>query len=491
MTYIKITHYDEDMGGEKLREIAPLLDSYLTYLEGANLPFCIPGHKQRAALLDEDLGRVVDTDVPLYGGLDEMKMTKGILRKAESLAAQLWGADWTRFSAGGSTHANQAIVLSLGKPGDKVAITRNAHRSLLTALVLAGLEPLWLSPEIDSATGVPTGIPLNEFDRVLPEKPIALLLTEPGYLGTISDLPPLIKRAHEHNIPVIIDAAWGGHFGFHSSFPKHALQLGADAFVTSIHKALPGYSASSIAVARTERLDRARLEQGFDSTHTTSPAGAPLASIDGVRALLETRGEELLETLLLNTERFHSQLSSEFGNEILLNASNFARNRFDPSKLILRANVLGADGIKIEKDLLSMGVAVEMADRDTIILLATIADDENSFTHLAQILIPILRKHQGVPRESHAALSWSISPTAGVSMREAYFAQSELVDSNYALGRVSSDLIAPYPPGVAVIAPGEIITKEILEGLLAAKTEGVRIAYATDPTLKQFRVLKQ
>ena len=153
---------------------------------------------------------------------------------------------------------------------------------------------MWLTPEIDSATGVPTGIPLSEFERVLTEKPIALLLTEPSYLGTLSDIRSLVRAAHAQSIPVIIDAAWGAHFGFHPDLPAHALQMGADALVTSVHKALPGYSASALLLAQTKFLSGDRLEQSFETTHTTSPAGAPLASIDAVRALLQTQGTHLL-----------------------------------------------------------------------------------------------------------------------------------------------------------------------------------------------------
>lgn len=472
-----------------LRASAPLLDSYLTYLEDGNQPFTTPGHKQRAKLLDVGLGLVVDMDVPLYGGLDEIKLTRGVLEKAEGLAAQFWEADWLRFSTGGSTHANQTIIFSLGKPGDKVAISRTAHRSALTALVLAGLEPLWLTPEIDIATGVPIGIPLREVERVLLEDPVALILTEPGYLGTLSDLPTLIAAAHKKGIPVIIDAAWGGHFGFHPSLPLHPMQLNADAFVTSIHKALPGYSASAIAVARTNLLDHARLEQGFESTHTTSPAGAPLASIDGVRALLQLHGTELSESLLGNVKKFRNRLTAEFGEEILLKPEDFAPGRFDPVKLVLRANILGADGIDVENDLIASKIRVEMADRDTLIFEVTIADDASTFTRLGDALIPILRNHIGKTRKSATALSWTITPQNGASLREAYFGKSELVDAKDAIGRTSVDLVAPYPPGVPVLAPGEIITTEILEGLLEVKAEGTRIAYATDHTLKQFRVL--
>ena len=277
-----------------LRNSAPLLDAYLSYFESARTPFTIPGHKQRTSRIDAGLGSVVDNDTPLYGGLDEIKLTNQTLKKAEQLAADFWGADYARFSTGGSTHANQAIVLALGAPGDKVAVSRTAHRSILSALVLAGLEPIWMSPDIDQATGVPSGIGIAELKRALAEKPIAVLLTEPGYLGTISDLPALIEAAHAQSVPVILDAAWGGHFGFHPDLPKHAIQLGADALITSVHKALPGYSASALLIAQGNYLNLDRIEQSFETTHTTSPAGAPLASIDGVRALLQTRGEELI-----------------------------------------------------------------------------------------------------------------------------------------------------------------------------------------------------
>ena len=472
-----------------LRNIAPLLDAYLSYFERSQLPFTIPGHKQKAARLDVGLGSLVDLDIPLYGGLDEIKLTNKVLERAEGLAAQLWGADFARFSTGGSTHANQAVILALGKPGDKVALSRTAHRSVLSALVLAGLEPLWLTPEIDAATGVPTGIPLSEFERVLPEKPIALLLTEPGYLGTLSDIRSLVAAAHAQSIPVIIDAAWGAHFGFHPDLPAHALQMGADALVTSVHKALPGYSASALLLAQTRFLSADRLEQSFETTHTTSPAGAPLASIDAVRALLQTQGTNLLGELLENIDRFKESVQREFSLPIFLNASDFPPGRFDPSKVVLRANQLGISGIDLENALGEQGIRVEMADGDTVVFLATLADSAEDFDQLAQILIDIAKRPQGESRPSATALSWSVVPQVKISMREAYFAETELVSEGEAIGRISADLIAPYPPGVAVVAPGEILTDQIISGLRQSKDAGVRIAYATDPTLSHYRVV--
>ena len=474
----------------ELRSSAPLLDAYLSYFETSHTPFTIPGHKQRASIIDAGLGAVVDTDIPLYGGLDEIKLTNQTLKKSEALAAKLWGADFARFSTGGSTHANQAVIFALGQPGDKVAISRTAHRSVLSALVLAGLEPIWMSPEIDSATGVPIGISLTELQRVLKENPIAVLLTEPGYLGTLSDLKPLISAAHEKSIPVIVDAAWGGHFGFHEDLPTHVIAQGADALITSVHKALPGYSASALLLAQTKYLSAERLEQSFETTHTTSPAGAPLASIDAVRALLQTRGSELLGKLIENVAQFKLAVQANFDLPIFLNPSDFAAGRFDPVKIVLRVQQLGCSGVDIERALIEDGVRVEMADRDTIVFLATLADTEADFQTLAMKLVPILKKLQGAPRESATALSWSVIPQIATSMREAYFAETEMAPAEIAVGRISADLIAPYPPGVAVVAPGELLTEQIVNGLVASQKAGVRIAYATDPTLKSFRVVK-
>jgi lysine decarboxylase len=474
----------------ELRKSAPLLDAYLNYFETQRIAFTIPGHKQKAYRLDEGLGAVVDSDTPLYGGLDEIKLTEGTLKKAEALAASLWGADYARFSTGGSTHANQAIILALGKPGDKIAVTRTAHRSVLSALVLTGLEPIWLTPEIDEATGIPLGIPVAELERVLDQKPIALLLTEPGYLGTISELTALISRAHENSIPVIIDAAWGAHFGFNSHIPQHVLQLGADALITSVHKALPGYSASALLLAQGTLLDLDRIEQSFETTHTTSPAGAPLASIDACRALLQTRGEQLTGQLLNHVNAFKEAVQAHFDSPIFLMADNFPAGRFDPVKIVLRANVLGLSGVDVEKELQKQNIRVEMADRDTIVFLATLADSSEDFKVLETALIPILKSLQGPVRETQTSLSWSVIPTVAMSIRDAYFADTETVSAAKAIGRISADLIAPYPPGVAVVAPGELLTEQIIHGLAATQKAGVRIAYASDSTLATYRVTR-
>lgn len=474
----------------QLRAIAPLLDAYLTYFEEHHVSFTIPGHKHKASLLDEGLGRVVDSDLPLFGGLDEIKLTHNVLAKAEKIAADLWGADWAKFSTGGSTHANQAIVLALGKPGDKVALSRTAHRSVLSALVLSGLEPIWMSPELDEATGVPVGIPLREIERVSELNPVAILLTEPGYLGTFSDLTPIIQKAHAKNIAVVIDAAWGAHLGFHTDIPTHAIAIGADAVVTSVHKNLPGYSAAALLLVQGNLINRERLNQSFETTHTTSPAGAPLVSIDASRALLQTRGQELLRDLLVHVNQFKETIESSLGTKVFLSSSDFKPGRFDPTKLVLQTAAIGVSGVELEIEIRKAGIRIEMADRDTVVFLATLADTTNDFLELTKVVNAALVKLRSEPRPVVTSLSWSVKPEQVITPREAYFADTEMISRDQAAGRISADLIAPYPPGVAVLAPGEKITEQILAGLVTTQADGVRIAYATDPSLQYFRVVK-
>ncbi|MFM9151628.1 MAG: hypothetical protein ACKOPU_05075, partial [Candidatus Planktophila sp.] len=176
---------------------------------------------------------------------------------------------------------------------------------------------------------------------------------------------------------------------------------------------------------------------------------------------------------------------------LFLSTTYFPAGRFDPTKIVLRANQLGASGVAIEKALGGKGIRVEMADQDTVVFLATLADTRADFDLLADAVIEIAQKLQGDLRPSATALSWSVVPTVGISMREAYFATTEMVASSDAVGRISADLIAPYPPGVAVIAPGEILTESIVAGLKTSQEAGVRIAYATDPTLQRYRVVKR
>jgi len=190
-------------------------------------------------------------------------------------------------------------------------------------------------------------------------------------------------------------------------------------------------------------------------------------------------------------DEFKASLQKHFPAPIFLNTSDFPVGRFDPAKIVLRANVLGLSGVDVERELEKVSIRVEMADQDNIVFLATLADNAQDFKGLSAALLPILEKLKSAPRPTQTALSWSVIPQVGMSIRDAYFADTENIAASAAIGRISADLIAPYPPGVAVVAPGEVLTEQIIVGLAASQKAGVRIAYACDPTLSSYRVIKK
>ena len=464
-----------------LRADAPLLDAWLRFQETAPTPFTIPGHKQRHDLV----GDVVAGDVPLYAGLDTMKLSTGVLADAESRAARLWGADVCRFSTGGATHANQAVALAVADDGDTVVVSRTLHRSMLLGLVLAGLTPVWVRPEVDPATGLPLGVAPDAVRRALDAHPHAraVFVGDPSYVGTIGDVAGLAEAAHEHDVPLVVDAAWAAHFGFHPDLPPHALQLGADVMVTSAHKTLPAWSQAAIVLARTERIDPARLEAGVEATATTSPAGAILASTDAARALLERDGAELLGSAITATREARERLHAVAGLTVLDGQG------VDPLKLTVVLSAAGVDGNAVEQDLLALGLPVESADRDVLVAVVSLADTRATLGALTDGIIHAVERHRGPARAVVGPAAYGVEPEAAMPPRQAFFARAESVPIGQAVGRTSAELVAPYPPGIPVLAPGERITDGTLRALEHARGAGVRIAYAADPTLATLRVV--
>ena len=463
-----------------LRSSAPLLDAWIRDMETDRSPFQIPGHKGRTDLT----GAIVDGDIPVLPGNHPHRISPSLILEAEAIAARLWGAELCRFGVNGSSGSNHAAVMAVAGPGDKVIVSRTLHKSVLVGLVYAGVTPIWIRPEINPATGLPEYLPSTRLAETLAKHPDAkaVLIGEPSYVGTMSNIPRLAKVTHEYGIPLVVDAAWAAHYGFHPELPNHPIAEGADIVVTSAHKTLPSYSQASFVLVRDQYVDLARFNKMFDSTQTTSMSGRILASIDAARALLERHGEELIGPVIDATERGRATLTAA-GIDVI------DGEYIDPLKLVIMLSSCGADGTKVEADLLAANIDVEMANRDIIIPMITFADTPDRINDLVKRIIESVNRHRGEARPIEILPAFSIEPQVVVTPREAFFSDYEVVDSAEAVGRVSAEMICPYPPGVPVLSPGELITEAALGALFEARDMGVRIAFVADPTLKTLKVL--
>jgi lysine decarboxylase len=469
----------------------PLADAVAAFLAAEVTPFTTPGHKRSPDLADALLA----LDLPLSAGADDLHLRADVLGRAERLAARLWGADRCRFCVNGSTEGNQALALAVARPGDRVVVSRSLHKSLFAGLVLAGLAPVWVRPDVDPETGLALAVPPERVEAALDAEPAAraVFLVEPSFVGILSDVGRIAALCHARGAPLVVDQAWGAHLGFGAELPRNALAAGADAMVVSAHKTLTAFTQGAYLFVRGGLLDPARVDEAFEALHTTSPSAAILASLDRTRAIVEERGEELLARTARLAAAARERLSRIEGLKLVDGtwAARFPSvAAVDPTKLVLALAGTGADGLAVEEDLFAEGVRVELANRDTLVPLVTVGDTGESVERLVGALERSLARRRGESRAAGGASAvWSVEPEVALSPREAFFAPRETVPAERAAGRVSAETIAPYPPGIPAIAPGEVVSGELLAELRAAVEHGTRIAYCADPTLATLQVV--
>ena len=458
---------------------APLADAVDAFLGDPGTTFTVPGHKRAPGLASG----VLRYDLPLVSGADDSRLSGDVLGRAEQLAARLWSADLCRFSVAGSTHGNQALALATARPGGRVLVARTLHKSTFGGLVLAGLDPVWVRPEVDEETGLALGVPAASIEQALRDHPDALgvYLVEPSYVGMLSELESIAGLTRGAGVPLIVDQAWGAHLGFHPALPGHALARGADAMVTSTHKTLTAFTQGSVVLARRGPLDLDRVDEAFELLHTTSPSAAILASSDLARRLVEDRGEELLGRAIEVVADARARLRRIDGL--------YVSDASDPLKLVLGLAGTGADGFVVEGDLLAAGLRLEMADRDTLVPIVTIADTAETVERLVEALERSIAARRGPRRPPAASSVWALEPVAAMSPRDAFFAPRERVSADRAVGRIAAETAAPYPPGIPALAPGELVTAEILDGLRSEARAGTRVAYCSDPSLETLLVV--
>jgi lysine decarboxylase len=474
---------------------APLAHAADHFLEQKTAHFSVPGHKRNRALVGDD--PLLLADIPHLCGVDDIRLSRDLLGRAERLAARAWGADRTRFSVSGSTHPNQAMCLAAGSPADRVVVVRTSHRSVLAGLVLAGLDPVWITPDVDPVTGLALAMPPERVERALESAPDAkaVILVEPSYLGLVSDVEAIARIAHAHGTALLCDQAWGAHFAFHPALPHCCVAAGADMVVMSVHKTLTSFSQGALLhVVDSGFVDVERVDACFDALLTTSASGAIYASLDRSRALMERAGALLVERALALAGAFHQAIDG-FRGVRCLDGDLCARpsvHAFDPLKLVVDLGDSGADGFDVERDLRAEGVVLELADRTTLVPLLTIGDDSRSVARLVSSLRRSLVRRAGTATMAPVACtSWRIEPVVAMTPRAAFFAPRERIPARAAAGRVAAEIVSPYPPGIPALAPGEVVTRELVDALRDEARAGTRMAGASDPSLETLLVVRE
>ena len=477
------------------QERAPIYEALQEFEKKRVVPFDVPGHKrgrgnpELASLLGE---KCVRMDVNSMKPLDNLCHPVSVIREAEELAAEAFGAAHAFLMVGGTTSAVQAMILSSAKRGDKIILPRNVHRSVMGAMVLWGAIPVYVDPASDESLGIPLGMRVADVEKAIRENPDAkaVLVNNPTYYGICSDIRRIAKLAHEHGVLCLADEAHGTHFYFNENLPVSAMEAGADLAAVSMHKSGGSLTQSSLLLAGPE-VSEGYVRQIINLTQTTSGSYLLLSSLDISRRNLALRGEEAFSQVIRLAEYARSEINAiggyrAFGRELINGNSVFD---FDVTKLSVHTLDIGLAGIEVY-DLLrdEYDIQIEFGDLGNILAYLSIGDRPRDVERLVGALAEIRRRYQ----KSRAGLMQQeyIDPEVAVSPQEAFYAEKEMLPLDETKGRICSEFVMCYPPGIPILAPGEKITEQILEYIKYAKEKGCSMTGPEDPDIEKLNVLK-
>ena len=460
------------------------------------VPFDVPGHKRGRGNpeLTAFLGQqCVGVDVNSMKPLDNLCHPVSVIREAEKLAAEAFGAAHAFLMVGGTTSSVQSMVLTACKRGDKIILPRNVHRSVINALVLCGAHPVYVNPEVDPNLGISLGMKKEEVAKAIAENPdaVAILVNNPTYYGICSDLKTIVDMAHENNMLCLADEAHGTHFYFGENLPISAMAAGADMSSVSMHKSGGSLTQSSFLLAG-PNVHEGYIRQIINLTQTTSGSYLLMSSLDISRRNLALRGKKIFEKVSEIAEYARSEINAiggyyAFGNELINGDSVFD---FDHTKLSVHTLDIGLDGIEAYDTLRDdYDIQIEFGDLGNILAYLSIGDRIQEVERLVSALAEIRRRYQ---RDKTGMLSQEyIVPQVVASPQDAFYAEKEeslpIMETE---GRVCSEFVMCYPPGIPIVAPGERITKEILTYIKYAKEKGCNMTGPEDPEIEWLNVLK-
>ncbi|MDT3428787.1 arginine/lysine/ornithine decarboxylase [Paenibacillus forsythiae] len=509
---------------ETERASAPLYEMLERYKTEGKSSFHVPGHKNGQAYKMNGgaglLNEVMTADITEISGSDDLHHPEGVILEAQRLAADCFGAEESFLLVGGSTAGNLALILTVcAEPGALLLVQRNVHKSVIHGLMLAGARAVFLEPQMDDASGLAVAPSEETVRKALAAWPEAagLLVTMPNYYGMGSDLAPLARACHDSGVPLLVDEAHGAHYGQHPELPPGALSCGADGVVQSTHKMLAAMTMGAMLHVQGPRLDRALLRQRLAMVQSSSPSYPVMASLDLARRLLHTRRAdaftaglaavgtlrrglaELPRFTLLRPEAPQQPGGGEAPASAPVTAPRSTRGAYgtqDPFKAVIYDATGVLSGFELQAELEKRGCVPEMSDERHVVLLFSLGSRVEDAERLLAALREIDRDCPTgqVPDASTHVSTWNIfgssliSEPVQFSLKPVREAETEWVELGMSEGRVAAEMVVPYPPGIPLLYPGEVITEEISRRLHRLTGAGARFQAASDPTLRVIKV---
>ena len=473
---------------------APIYEALEKFREMRVVPFDVPGHKhgkgnpELTAFLGE---KCVGVDVNSMKPLDNLCHPISVIRDAELLAADAFGANHAFLMVGGTTSSVQSMVLSCCKHGDKIILPRNVHRSVINSLVLCGAIPVYVNPDVDRRLGISLGMSRENVKTAIEANPdaVAVLVNNPTYYGICSDLRAIVKMAHDAGMLCLADEAHGTHFYFGENMPVSAMRAGADMAAVSMHKSGGSLTQSSLLLIG-ENVNERHVRQIINLTQTTSGSYLLMSSLDISRRNLALRGKEVFRKVIEMAEYAREEINAvggyyAYGRELINGDSIFD---FDPTKLSVHTRDIGLAGIEVY-DILrdEYDIQIEFGDIGNILAYLSIGDRMQELERLVSALAEIKRRYK---KDPDGLLSQEyIDPEVVCSPQEAFYSQKKSIPINASSGFVCSEFVMCYPPGIPILAPGERITKDIIDYIQYAKAKGCSTTGSEDPDINNINVL--
>ena len=452
------------------------------------ISFHVPGHKL-GKIYDKlnytnTLNKIYSMDTTEIPGTDNLHSPEGIIKESQERASEVFKSDETYYLINGSTCGIQAAIMALCPPKSKIIANRDCHQSVINACILGDVDPVYINSEVDKNTNILKGINIDDAIKVIDSNidAKAIILTYPTYYGMTYDLKRVCDYAHSKDIAVIVDEAHGAHLGLSEELPKTALEQGADIVIQSTHKTLPSFTQSSMIHIQGDRVNKEQLVSILKIIESSSPSYMLMASLEIAVDIYNKYGTKLMDELLNNIDKLKNSFKENNGIEFY--------DTDDKTKIFISTINMGLIGYELETILREeYNIQVELSNYYGSLLICTIGNDNDDFKSLETALNEISEKYRTNRNIEKIEYPNNI-PVKKLTPREAFYKEKKSVKIYESVGKICGEYIIPYPPGISLTSPGEIITKEIIDYILFCKEKGMNVSGLKDYSLGQIQIIE-